>query len=75
MKTKEQLVCVTRMTRVDTAKWKKPEQEGAHCVIVPVHAMEKCQTQRKRKTVFTRGEDKDTDSIDKIIQTQNGHYT
>lgn len=37
--------------------------------------MEKCQAQKKEKSVFTRGEDKDTDSIGKKIQLGNGHCT
>lgn len=44
-------------------------QECTYCVIAPVYAMEKCQAQRKRKTGFTRGEDKD-----KVIQLENDHY-
>lgn len=46
-------------------------QECTYCVIAPVYAMEKCQAQRKRKTGFTRGEDKDKD---KVIQLENDHY-
>lgn len=50
-------------------------QDCTYCVIVHIYAMEKCQAQRKGKTVLTSGEDKDTDSIGKMIHLENGHCT